>query len=1283
MNADWFELEAGHGMVARVWTKSLAKAALLIIVGAGTLCCAYAQQPTGTGSLAGKLTDVHSFPLENMTVTLRNAATGAASQTTTAHDGRYRFGALLQGDYTLTATGPRGSGQVGGIYVAAGHEAQVQTAIDLNPQPLVFTASRAIRESLAAVTESPAEQPHKAPALKFSSFRMMDVVTPAPEASLSPETLALLPLNGSEVLQPEVFLPLSSTSAVGQPVSNSLAASPSSIAEPFPLQPSLDAVAEIAANVIPVIATPDLTAGAIAQALMAVELGSLQASPPSGHAVPKAQLAAIVSAIMPQSSQSLDAAQLQALPLPGRNWENFVLDTPTSAGDEQRTPARISASPEITVDGERVQPAFTTRNATSSLMSPAFSEAAIDDVQTLQAGAAAFAFADPGRANVQMQRGTERLHGQAFAFDRQNLWGAQNPFTQWVQETAPASPTTIPVFTPEPYTPGDREILWGAGLGGVILKRRLFWFAAIDGYGRNDPGVSTVKHPDNFFAQPSNDQMQLLSAQLGLNSVDPVSAGLGAYSQLIQSLAGLLGPAPRSSSQWTGFGRFDWSVAERHRFTAEVSGAQLDSPGGGFTRASETYGAHSFGAAYATAQWALGKWEAFLTPNLLAITQGSYGHQVQSAPAETPSTLEQSLNINAWGQLPQIVVDSRYGFTIGNPARFGRGYYPDEHLAMAEEQLNWVRGNVMVKAGFEFSHNTDATSQLRNQTGTYNYSSVEDFASDALAFSSYGLRGQLNPMDQHNCDQTGKAWRDSSGVLHGLGYLPCYSYYSQTMGPAVWWLSTNDWAGYLTSQWQPGKRTALTLAMRWELEQLPPPLSTLQNPDLPITEHMPSLGNQWGPRIGFAWGTGESHWPVVRLGYGMYFSQTRNSVVEAALTQTGSLKGDLNFFMRPTDNLNAGGAPPFPYVLEGSPANIVKPGAVEFAPNFRNDEIHQAEADLEETLPGRVRVEASALASLGRRLPVTFDANIDPAVTSKTITFAVVDGTGSGPIKMPQITVPFFASWPSVTSPTGFAGRLNPNYQQVTEIYSRANSTYEAARLQISRTARALTLRARYTYAHAMDWNPDETSQVSGPSVLDPLDFRQEYGTSNLDVRHSATAAIIFQSPWKLQGLVGQLGNGWMLSGAAYFRSGLPYSMRTDGSLAKEFTSSGTAIVALSTSMNGYGGDNRVYGVGRNTYRYPATWKADLRLGKRFDLGQMQQLELMVESFNLFNHQNVTELETTGYSIESGTVNGGLPRLNFLTGLTSGQTEFGKPLNVNATDFYRERQFQLGARFRF
>jgi hypothetical protein len=230
---------------------------------------------------------------------------------------------------------------------------------------------------------------------------------------------------------------------------------------------------------------------------------------------------------------------------------------------------------------------------------------------------------------------------------------------------------------------------------------------------------------------------------------------------------------------------------------------------------------------------------------------------------------------------------------------------------------------------------------------------------------------------------------------------------------------------------------------------------------------------------------------------------------------------------------------------------------------------------------------------------------------------------------------------------------------------------------------RGLSLHARYTYSHAMDWNPNESTQVTGSDVLDPKDLRQEYGTSDMDIRHMASAMVIFQAPWKLHNLAGRLGNGWMLSGVGSFRSGRPYTMRTAGSLTAGFTTGGALIEALGPGMNGSGGDNRVYGVGRNTYRYPETWKADLRLGKRFDLGQMREVELLAESFNLFNHQNVTQLETTGYYIERGSSLSDPATLNFMTGVKTDTTAFGMPLNINATNFYRERQIQFGMRMRF
>ncbi len=1154
---------------------------------------------------------------------LRNAVTGAEATTTSAKNGQYRFSGLVPGEYTLQAGSPSlGVGNVDSIFVSAGHEARVQAAVEFARRPVEASVPPPTVGNLA-LSARPAAEP---------------LVPPRPPAPAFPKSLADPPAAAAMTLE--------------------AALSPESI-EKLPLAALLRPVPSA---VLP------------AQALPLV----------FPHSQP-------VDVESPGSLPPLSEHQLQALPLSGRHWENFVLDSPPARTQMEEEDgqhsnpgaANPSVNPSVTVDGANLQIAFGGgaggRMRTSSLMGPAAAEAAIGEVRNNETGSGPAGEPFTGRALVTTHSGTGRLHGQGFLFDRRNLWGAQNPFTQWVRETAPATLDTTPVFTPFPYTAPDREDRWGFGVGSEFKRRKLFWFAAVDGSVRNDPGLAAVRHPDNFFAQPTNDEMQVLSARLGLSAINPVAEGLAAYSGMLESLDGLLGPAPRTADQWVGFGRLDWQAAERHRFTLEGTGARWNSPGGGLTRASELYGSHSFGSSQASETWLLGRWEAFLTPNLLAVLQGSVGRHILAEAPAPPSPFEQTLNVNAWRQLPQMTVDSRYGFTIGNPARFGNGSYPDEHLYQLQPTVDWVRGSFLLKAGADWRHNADATSMVRNHTGTYHYSTVENFVSDALVFAKYGLTDALDRFDQHNCDPRGKAWRDADNQLHGLGYLPCYSYYSQTMGPTEWHLSTNDLAGYVTSQWQPAKRFVMSAAFRWQREYFPPPIALVNNPDLPLTQRIPSPGNEWAPRISLAWGSGESRLPVLRAGYGMYFGRTQNSVLESALIQTGSFKGDLNFFFRPTDNLAAGGAPPFPYVLAGEPSTVVKPAAVEIAPGFRNPEIHQAEAGLEERLPGRVQVVASATMSLGRRLPVTLDTNFDPAANPGTITYGVVDALNAGPIKSPQVTVPFFASWPAYGS-----GRLNPGYQQIAQLISRANSTYEAAMLRVSRSgSRGFNFHARYTYAHATDWNPNESMSISTSSVLDPTDFRQEYGTSNLDIRHSLSTMLLWEPPWRRKAKAGQFANGWMFSAIGQFHSGLPYSMRTSGSIPEEFLSSGAAIVGLGPGMNGYGGDNRVYGVGRNTYRYPFTWKADARLGKKFDLGPMRELDLMAESFNLFNHQNVTRLETVGYSISPGSAAGSLPTLNFLTGLKTGQTEFGKPLDVNATDFYRPRQFDFGLRLRF
>lgn len=1226
-----------------------AHSALLLVLGTGA--SVFGQS---AGSLVGQVTDVQSRPQGGATVTVRNQATGGEAHATSLKSVSYRFTGLGPGEYSLEAEVPQlDHGHLEGIVVAHGHESRVQAALLFEPdasRPEQIAVSQARNELASPQQPSLVSAPGQArlPA-RFAPPETIPDRTPPTELSAITPSPARLALQGASV-----------------PAIPPAGEVPASLAIEPGFRPAGEALVRAAA----------LSARTLCQS--ALDSPASAASSGVGD-----------NPLPTYPVDTFTADELQSLPLAERSWEPVALDLPHTAPDDSSDSSvegrELPAG--LIVDGISTRLAFgagTSRRQgrSASLIGPGSSDAVLREVQAAAGNIEQSAGRGMGGGSrVETARGGDALHGQALLFERQGLWGAQNPFTQWTQETAPATATTVPVFTAQPLTPTDREASWGLSAGGRLARTRFHWFASLDSSQRNDPGVSTVKHPENFFAQPSNDQMQVLAARLGLSSVDPVGEGIAAYSGMLETLAGLLGPAPRTVSRWTGFGRLDASLTPRSRLTIEGTGADRDAPGGGLSRAAETYGTHSYGSSHTGEQWLMARWESLAAPSLIAVTQASFGrHNLTQSPS-APSPFERTLDVNVWGRPPQMVVDSSNGFTIGNPARFGSGSYPDERITQAQEQLAWTHGKLLLRAGLEFSHNSDTTTFVRNQTGTYTYASVENFASDALTFAAFGLNGQLNPFDQHNCDQTGKVWRDSSGALRGLGYLPCYSHYTQTMGPTNWWLRTDDWAGYATALWRAGNALTLTLALRWELEQTPPPAALVANPDLPLAGRLPGFGGEWGPRAGFAWIPAGGRGPILRAGYGMYFGRTPNATLETALSQTGSPKGDLKFFMRPTDNLNTGGAPPFPYVLAGEPVTLVKPSAVEFAPGFRNAQVHQAVASVEQTLPGRVLVEVAAAVSLARRLPLVLDANIDPALNPGTITYAVVDGNGTGPLNSAQITVPFYASWPT---PTGSGGRINSNYQQIDELYSRANSTYEAATLRLARSGRGgLSFHARYAYAHAMDWNPDDSVTIAAPSVLDPADLDEEYGTSDLDVRHSATAAVVWQPRWQLSGFRGRLASGWRLSSVGSFRSGLPYSMRTSGSLAREFTYSGAAIVGLSTGMSGYGGANRVYGVGRNTFRYPRTWKADLRFARRFQLGEMRELELLAQSFNLFNHQNVTELETVGYSIESGTVSGGLPSLHYLTGLKTGQTEFGQPLNVNATDSYRPRQIEFGMRLRF
>ena len=90
--------------------------------------------------------------------------------------------------------------------------------------------------------------------------------------------------------------------------------------------------------------------------------------------------------------------------------------------------------------------------------------------------------------------------------------------------------------------------------------------------------------------------------------------------------------------------------------------------------------------------------------------------------------------------------------------------------------------------------------------------------------------------------------------------------------------------------------------------------------------------------------------------------------------------------------------------------------------------------------------------------------------------------------------------------------------------------------------------------------------------------------------------------------------------------------------------------------------------------------------GALVQFGERYRVELMAEAFNIFNHQNVTSVSTTGYSISTtGSVTsatGNVP-CSAAAPCLGYNSSFGSVTNSNSNIAYTPRQLQIGFRFFF
>jgi outer membrane receptor protein involved in Fe transport len=951
--------------------------------------------------------------------------------------------------------------------------------------------------------------------------------------------------------------------------------------------------------------------------------------------------APVINTTQQDFANNINQTSINELPINGRRASNFVLLTPgvvAEGGFGLNSFRGVSGLlNNSTLDGGDNNNAFYGEERGRTRISYVVSQAAIREFQVNTSNYSA----EYGRAagaviNTVTKSGTNDFHGDLFYYNRNNRFGATNPFV-----TRPILGTS----QVERFKPVDKRHQFGGAIGGPIMRDKLFFFFTYDQQKRNFPGAAVLSN-QLFLNNTSATAACTATPGVNRNCLRGRSATNAAFltdaniNQATDFISSLLGEVPRSQDQRIIFPKIDWIINSSNNFTASYNRMRSQSPAGIQTQPTTFSGTSSFGDDFVEADIFNSRLTSTISPTVLNEARFQWGRDNLFAFSQEPTAGEQALLPAGLTRLPNVSLTS--GISFGKPTFLERVANPDERRVQFADTVTMSRGQHTFKMGFDYNHVNDLLDNLVTEGGSYNYANFNDFIVDYLNARQNGALRTAGVLCATSTRLAGKCYNSPTG-------------FTQAFGPTAFEISTNDYSFFLQDDWRATPRLTVNLGLRYEYQQLPQTqipnaLANLANQSFgpEQTNSIPADKNNFGPRIGLAYDLTGDGKTSLRGGYGIYYGRIINSTIINAISNTGVAGAQRTFTFNPADATS----PIFPNVAPAAPTGAVVPNIVAFSPDMKSPLIHQADLILEREIGRNMAVSISYLFSRGRNLPTFVDENL-PTPIQQTYTF------NGGELSGQTITVPFFQRLAAGN------GRPDTRFGAITQIRSDIESKYDALVLQLNRRlTKGLQLQTHYTFSRARDNGQNSQTFTFTQGRLNPFDETlDDEGPSNNDVPHRFVFSAVYTpgTPFGLENSrVGRaIFGGFTIAPIFVAQSGNVYTANFSGNVGNN---------PISGGLTGSGGGSRITAFERNSFRQPKLVNLDLRISRRFRFKETMNLEFLAEGFNIFNRYQVTGVNNLAYNLSGNT----------LTALPA----FGQ-VNAAGNSIYRERQVQFAVRFQF